>query len=85
MENLTVPEDIVWVEGPPMTEGRLNHECGRIRKSNNNTDEYSIIVVGGSDDKQSVEIYDINKNSFQRNFPFYMTNKFIAQSTRNFH
>ena len=65
MTNLTVPEDIEWLEGPPMAEGRLNHECGRIRKSSNNSDEYSIVVVGGSADKQSVEIYDINNNSWQ--------------------
>ena len=64
MTNLTVPEDIEWLEGPPMAEGRLNHECGRIRKSNI-SDEYSIVVVGGSADKQSVEIYDINNNSWQ--------------------
>jgi hypothetical protein len=48
-----------------LTLGRLNHKCGRIRKSNT-SEEFSIIVVGGSAaDKKSVEIYDIKRNSWQ--------------------
>ncbi len=43
---------------------RLNHNCGRIRKSNT-SEEFSIIVVGGGADKKSVEIYDMKKNSWE--------------------
>lgn len=47
-----------------MSEARINHECGRIRKSNV-SEEYNIIVVGGTYTKQSVEIYDINERTWQ--------------------
>ncbi len=47
-----------------MLEARTNHECGRIRKSNI-SEEYNIIVVGGTNTEQSVEIYDIKTSTWQ--------------------
>ena len=64
MTSLDDPADAEWESGPPMNEARINHECGRIRTSID-TDDYSIIVVGGTVDKQSVEIYDINNGTWQ--------------------
>ncbi len=64
MTNLTSPIDSPWIEGPPMSKRRINHKCGRIRKSKN-SEEFSIIVVGGTADKTSVEIYDMKKQSWK--------------------
>ncbi len=63
--NLTSSVDYRWVEGPSMNEGRINHECGRIRRSNK-SDDYSIIVVGGgADNDRSVEILDIENGTWR--------------------
>ncbi len=63
MNSLDNPASAEWVDGPPMNEGRVSHKCGRIRKSNE-SDEYSIIVVGGTADRTSVEIYDIKNKTW---------------------
>jgi len=65
LENVDDPDGAKWVAGPPMSEARVNHECGRIRTSKN-SDKFSIIVVGGTDDKKSVEIYDVNNGTWHR-------------------
>ena len=48
-----------WVKGPELKFGRRAHSCARI-PSKNQSSEYSIIVVGGSNgqDLSSVEIWD---------------------------
>ena len=55
-----------WKEGPELKNKRTYHSCGRIR-SNEMSQEMSIIVVGGSDGSylSSVEILDEDSNEWQ--------------------
>jgi hypothetical protein len=48
-----------WTEGPSLNSKRAGHTCGRIKK-NKESNDFSVIVVGGYDGKyiSSVEIFD---------------------------
>ncbi len=60
-----------WTQGPALKMVRFAHRCGRIRKSQN-SEEMSIIVVGGSDNDPnftSVEILDEGSNEWRAGPP----------------
>jgi hypothetical protein len=56
-----------WTEGPELKNKRYHHSCGKIRR-NKESQEMSIIVVGGSDGSSrlsSVEILNEGSNEWQ--------------------
>jgi len=55
-----------WIEGPPLSQNRYQHSCGRIRKSKESS-KFEIIVVGGfnGSDLSSVEIFDAETSAWR--------------------
>jgi hypothetical protein len=74
--------DESWTEGLELKKKRVKHSCGRIRK-NNESQEMSIIVVGGSDGNyfSSVAILHEGSNEWQTGpeLPFEIGNSKMVE------
>jgi hypothetical protein len=76
MQNDSVPtntyyfntENEIWTEGPSFKNRRFSHSCGKIR-TNNQSQEFSIIIAGGYDGApylSSVEILDSGSKEWRK-------------------
>ncbi len=75
-----------WWQGPDLKQSRKQHSCQRIRK-NSNSQEMSIIVVGGwlgHTATSSVEILDPGANEWTRGPELPFTNDEVFQFHRHF-
>ena len=71
-----------WIEGPSMSQMRLQHSCGRIRKSRKSSN-FDVIVVGGFNCTymSSVEIFDAETSTWRAgaNLPFGITDSVLVE------
>ncbi len=75
-------ENNEWIEGPPLSQNRYQHSCGRIRKSKESS-KFDVIVVGGYNGSflSSVEIFDAETFEWRAgaNLPFGIDDSVLVE------